>query len=339
MVSTSFNDDLPSKLLEGRVGLPFGDEQLAVQKFSGAEVLDEYLSHPLFVLAAAVVLQRQDYGGVVGVHFTEPRYAVYHILKEYGLGCGVAMLNDGDVAIVVYIQLHASHPVLEVLYIALYLGVAGELVAGEVGVVGGVAVVVVQWIVLAELLLLQPQVDDSVLFGEEVGTEVVERYLLGFVGEYRIDDVLSLLGGSVLMSYQKLPELQLVHDCVSELPKAVQLLANTTLEQLEQLQLAYHQFREQFELLEVHLALAREQIPLALLQQAVDLRVGHYPELSQQRPNFPKAQKSVVAGVRLQENAHNIRIDLRAVQAVLLNQSLKSAVHFVSGLYVGKKQQ
>jgi|JI9StandDraft_2_1071091.scaffolds.fasta_scaffold457083_1 hypothetical protein len=52
------------------------------------------------------------------------------------------MSYDGSVSIVVHVDLHTFEPVIEVSQIPLYLGVAGELVAREVGVVGAIAEVV-----------------------------------------------------------------------------------------------------------------------------------------------------------------------------------------------------
>jgi hypothetical protein len=66
--------------------------------------------------------------------------------------------DDGFTAIVVDVHLHAFDPPFQVLHVPFYFGVAGELVAAEVGIVGGVAEVVCEgqalldWLRLADVI-------------------------------------------------------------------------------------------------------------------------------------------------------------------------------------------
>jgi hypothetical protein len=61
------------------------------------------------------------------------------------------MVDDGGISIIMDIDLHALQPSLQILHIAFNFGVAGELVATEVGVMRGVAIVVSEGEVLLDL--------------------------------------------------------------------------------------------------------------------------------------------------------------------------------------------
>ena len=131
-ISRALNDDLAHTLLQGEevVGLVVVDVDDGRLK-----LLFHDFGHFVLVLAPAMVLDGQDDGGVDDVFPVESGYFFDDVFEFDRCCCSVSMFDDGPTVPIMDIDLHAPNPILQVLQIPFYLGIAGELISSQVCVV------------------------------------------------------------------------------------------------------------------------------------------------------------------------------------------------------------
>lgn len=93
-------------------------------------------------------LEGQYNGGVVFIEIGEPLDGEYNILKQNRGSGGVAMLNNGSCVAIMDINFDTPQTILQIDQISLNPTVAEQLVSCQIGVMGGVAVVMIKWFFL-----------------------------------------------------------------------------------------------------------------------------------------------------------------------------------------------
>lgn len=113
----------------------------------GAQILFENAGHAVVAVLAGAVFDGEDDGVEVSEFAAVMAYLSDHLLETH-LFVQVHSIQsvsyDQLFPRIMHVDLQALQPVRKIFQVALYLGIAGELVAGEVGVVGGVAEIMVE---------------------------------------------------------------------------------------------------------------------------------------------------------------------------------------------------
>lgn len=87
------------------------------------------------------------------------------------------------------VQLHAPHALLEILHIPLHLGTTGQLISGQIGIMGAKTIIMMQWMPLLKLLLPLLLPHNNIPIGEHPSTKMKKRYLLAPTHKQRIRDI------------------------------------------------------------------------------------------------------------------------------------------------------
>lgn len=133
--------------------------------------------------------------------------ALNGLLKVYWLAKGLVLervSNDGPISVVVHVQLYTLESVVQICQVSFNFGVAGQLVARQIGVVGTVAEIVSEGQVFVDGLSQSSRV---VFLVQQIQGKVIETNGISQVFAHFLNHFLGL----ILLLQQKLQEVLLAH--------------------------------------------------------------------------------------------------------------------------------